>query len=175
MFSPASLTLLIHAELESHLKALFDTPYVKARETMGFPIDIRAVTDTWTTLDDVRIQTRSLRHNTPVLGARIRLPGTTVAYCVDTTLCDGVLDLSRHCDKLIVETSPVREGKTNGHHMTLAELKTVLRQCEAEEVVLTHFGPLRFPDRNRRQAVPAALDGCHPHITIAYDGRVIRG
>ena len=95
MFAPASLTLLIHAELESHLETLFDAPFVKARGEMDFPIHIRSVTDNRITVNDFRIKTRSLRHNTPVIGAQIQLPGTPLAYCVDTTLCDGVLELAR--------------------------------------------------------------------------------
>lgn len=175
MFRPARLTIIVHRSLQPHLAVLFSHPFVKPAHELGFPVEIRVVEDTLIEFGQWTLETRTLQHNTPVIGARLRTEaGQSVAYCVDTSLCDGLLGLAGDCGTLIIEASPPDDQKTNGFHLDLAELRKVLDATSAEKVILTHFGALKYPDRTSRERLRAHIGDCHGDIIMAHDGLTIR-
>jgi len=175
MFRPARLTIIIHRSLQPHLAALFSYPFVKPAHELVFPVEIRPADDGLIEFGQWILETRVLQHNTPVIGARLRMEGgQSVAYCVDTSLCDGLLDLAGDCGTLIIEASPPGFEKTNGFHLDLDGLRTVLMATSAEQVILTHFGALKYPDIASRERLRAHIGDCHNDIVMAHDGLIIR-
>nr|VFK63731.1 MAG: Beta-lactamase superfamily domain-containing protein [Candidatus Kentron sp. TUN] len=175
MFRPARLTVIIHRSLQAHLERLFSYPFVKPAHELGFPVEIRAVEDGRIDFGGWALDTRSLQHNTPVIGARLQMKGgQSVTYCVDTTLCDGLLDLAGDCNILVIEASPPDNQKTNGFHLDLVQLRTVLAATGANKVILTHFGALKYPDMASRERLHPHIGDCHDNIVMAHDGLIVR-
>lgn len=173
MFQPASLTIVIHESLEPYLDTLFAFPFVKPREKLGFPTYIRGVNNTILDFDDFAIETKTLKHNTPIIGARLHCNNTSISYCVDSSLCDSLLDLSQNCGMLIIESSPLAGKKNNGFHLTLDGLKEVLETTHADRVVITHFGVLKYPDPQSKTLLFEEIKSYHRNIIMAYDGLVM--
>ncbi len=174
MFQPASLTIVIHESLKSYLETLFSYPFVKPREKLGFPVDIRVAKDTTLNFDNFTIKTQTLKHNTPVIGAQLQLEKKSICYCVDTILCNSLLNITKDCNILIVETCPVGGEKTNGFHLDIEQLKAVLTGTNAEKAIVTHFGARQYPDTETKELLLASIKDFHQNIVMAYDGLVIR-
>jgi len=174
MFQPASLTIVIHESLKPYLETLFAFPFVKPSHELGFPVKIQTVNNSQIDYATFSLKTRALQHNTPVIGAQLQVGNTSIAYCVDSTLCDGLFDITKDCDLLIIESSPLKGKKTNGFHMSLPELQAILTATEAKKVIITHFGSLQYPDIKSRELLFASLKEYHNNIVMAYDGLVIQ-
>ncbi|MGB3512783.1 MAG: MBL fold metallo-hydrolase [Microcoleaceae cyanobacterium] len=174
MFQPASLTIIIHESLKNYLETLFSFPFMKPREELGFPVDIRAAKDTTLNFDKFAIETKALKHNTPVIGAQLQLEKTSIGYCVDSTLCDSLFEITKDCEILIIESSSIAGKKTNGFHLNLEQLKEVLTATHAEKVIITHFGALKYQDIKTKELLFASIKECHNNIIMADDGLVIR-
>jgi len=173
-FQPAVVTIVIHENLKPYLETLLAFPFMKPSHQLGFPVKIQTVKNSQIDYAKFRLKTRALQHNTPVIGTQLQLGNTAIAYCVDTTLCDGLFELTKDCNLLIIESSPLKDEKTNGFHMSLPELQTVLTATGAQKVIITHFGPLKYPDIKSRELLLASLKACHNNIVMAYDGLIIQ-
>lgn len=88
-------------------------------------------------------------------GRRVRLeevseprPGQSMAYVMDTRLCDAAIALARGVDLLVCEStylaSEAREARERGH-LTATDAATIARRAGARRLVLTHFSQ-RHPD-----------------------------
>lgn len=174
MFQPASLTIVIHKSLKPYLETLFSFPFMKPSNELGFPVHICSVENTIVDCERFSIKSKALKHNTPVIGAELQLGSTSIGYCVDSTLCDSLLDISKHCEILIIESSPIAGKKTNGFHLSLEELKEVLTTTHAKKVIMTHFGPFKYPTLKSRELLLTSIKEYHNNIIMAYDGLVIR-
>jgi len=68
--------------------------------------------------------------------------GQSVAFVMDTRICDGAYELAKNVDMLICEStylnSEAKEARENGH-MTAAQAATIARDSGAKFLVLTHF------------------------------------
>jgi len=167
---PSCLKIIVHEDLRGSLETLFGAPFTKPYQKLGFPVEIVSVRGGRTEHDGFTLDTRELKHNTPVIGARLTTRQISLTYCVDTTICEGILDLSRDPDLLILETAPPPGRSTNGYHLDLTQLRQVLAQSKASSVIITHFGATKFPDDNAKQGVFRLLSGYHPDLSMAYDG-----
>ncbi len=74
-------------------------------------------------------------------------PGQSVAFVMDTRVCEGAYELARDVDLLICEStylsSEGREAHDHGH-MTAAQAATIAKEAGAKKLVLTHFSQ-RYP------------------------------
>ncbi|MCB2263386.1 MAG: hypothetical protein LGR52_10715 [Candidatus Thiosymbion ectosymbiont of Robbea hypermnestra] len=174
LFRPASLTLIIHKDLKPYAETLFSYPFMKPRHELGFPVTLETVEDNLLAYPAFSIKTRALQHNTPVIGARLQINKTSITYCVDTRLCDAMLEITKDCDTLIIEASPLVGKKTNGYHLSLPELQKVLMATNAQKVIITHFGSLQYPDLESRKRLITTIKEYHHNVMPAYDGLVIR-
>lgn len=175
MFQPAALTLVIHESLKPYLETLFAFPFMKPSHELGFPVEIQGVSNSQIDYAKFSLKTRALQHNTPVIGVQLQLSYTSIAYCVDSTLCDSLFEITKDCDLLIIESSPLKGKKTNGFHLSLPELQAVLTATGAKKVIVTHFGPLKYPDIKSRELLLTSLKEYHNNIVMAYDGLMIQG
>ena len=173
MFRPASLTIVIHENLKSYLETLFSYPFVKPREKLRFPVDIRVAKDTTLNFDNFTIKTQELKHNTPVIGTQLQLAKQSICYCVDTILCDSLLSITKDCNILIVEACPVGGDKTNGFHLDIEQLEKVLTSTHADQVIITHFGARQYPDFKTKELLFELIKDFHHNIVMAYDDLTI--
>lgn len=69
-------------------------------------------------------------------------PGQSMAFVMDTRLCDGAFELAQGVDLLVCEStylsSEEREARDHGH-MTAKQAAMVAKEAGARRLVLTHF------------------------------------
>ncbi|GAA4597749.1 ribonuclease Z [Actinoplanes octamycinicus] len=96
-------------------------------------------------------------------------PGQSMAFVMDTGLCDNVYALAQGVDLLVIESTFLAEDAgmaAQVGHLTAGQAAAVARECGVRHVVLTHFSqryqdPSRFLEEARKE-----FDG---PITIAED------
>jgi len=99
-------------------------------------------------------------------------PGQSVAFVMDTRLCDNAYELARDVDLLICESTylhqDVDKARSNGH-MTARQAAMVARDSGARKLVLTHFSQ-RYPSTKPFLAEARVL---HEDVVAARDGDVV--
>ncbi|MFG2617943.1 ribonuclease Z [Streptomyces sp. NPDC048507] len=96
--------------------------------------------------------------------------GQRFAFVMDTRLCDGVDELARGCDLLVIESTflDADSALARDHgHLTAGQAARVARDAGVRHLVLTHFSQ-RYPDPSEfeREARAAGFEG---ELTIAAD------
>ena len=75
-------------------------------------------------------------------------PGQSVAFVMDTRLCDAAFELARGVDLLICESTFLTADAGKAHdygHLTAAQAATIARDAGVGQLVLTHFSQ-RYPE-----------------------------
>ncbi|GAA2685342.1 MULTISPECIES: ribonuclease Z [Actinoplanes] len=75
-------------------------------------------------------------------------PGQSVAFVMDTGLCDNVFALAQGVDLLVIESTFLAEDAEMAAqvgHLTAGQAAAVARECGVRQLVLTHFSQ-RYPD-----------------------------
>ncbi|AEV81853.1 ribonuclease Z [Actinoplanes sp. SE50] len=96
-------------------------------------------------------------------------PGQSMAFVMDTGLCDSVYELARGVDLLVIESTFLAEDAAMAAqvgHLTAGQAGAVARECGVRHLVLTHFSQ-RYPDPSR--FLDEARDEFAGPITIAED------
>lgn len=74
-------------------------------------------------------------------------PGQSVAFVMDTRVCDGAYALAKDVDLLICESTYLSTESREAHdhgHMTAVQAATIAKEAGAKKLVLTHFSQ-RYP------------------------------
>ncbi|MCB9567477.1 MAG: ribonuclease Z [Myxococcales bacterium] len=72
----------------------------------------------------------------------VERPGQSMAFIMDTRLCDNAFELARGVDLLVCESTYLDEDADKAHangHMTAREAAILARDAGARRLVLTHF------------------------------------
>jgi len=99
----------------------------------------------------------------------VHKPGQSMAFVMDTRLCDGAFELAENVDLLVCEStylsSETREARDHGH-LTAKQAATIAKESGARRLVLTHFsqryGSLK-PFLEEARAI-------HPDVVAVRDG-----
>ncbi|GAA2880845.1 ribonuclease Z [Actinoplanes cyaneus] len=96
-------------------------------------------------------------------------PGQSMAFIMDTGLCDNVFALAQGVDLLVIESTFLAEDAgmaAQVGHLTAGQAAAVARESQARHLVLTHFSQ-RYPDASRfLEEARKEFDG---PITLAED------
>ncbi len=96
--------------------------------------------------------------------------GQSVAFVMDTRLCDGAFELAQDVDMLIIEStylsSEAKEARDHGH-LTAAEAARVAKESNAKLLVLTHFSQ-RYP---RNEPFVEEASAIFENVVAARDGK----
>lgn len=72
----------------------------------------------------------------------VHKPGQSVAFVMDTRVCDGAYELAENVDLLVIESTYLsteeREAKAHGH-LTARQAAKIAAESGAKRMVLTHF------------------------------------
>ncbi|MEQ9503409.1 MAG: ribonuclease Z [Deltaproteobacteria bacterium] len=74
-------------------------------------------------------------------------PGQSVAFVMDTRVCEGAYALAKDVDLLICESTYLSTESREAHdhgHMTATQAATIAKEAGAKKLVLTHFSQ-RYP------------------------------
>lgn len=117
---------------------------------------------------------RKLKHQDEAFGYRVGLDGKELAYCLDTAYCDEAVALAENSDVLIHECTN-RPGQQDGGwgHSNPEEAATVAQKAGAKKLVLTHFMPDYYPDRQSREDARKAAEEIFKDTIAAADGSVM--
>ncbi|GIE86767.1 ribonuclease Z [Actinoplanes regularis] len=77
--------------------------------------------------------------------------GQSMAFVMDTGLCDNVYALAQGVDLLVIESTFLAEDAelaAQVGHLTAGQAAAVARECGVRQLVLTHFSQ-RYPDQSR--------------------------
>lgn len=111
-----------------------------------------------------------------VAGRRVTLeevsaprPGQSMAFVMDTRVCEAAYELARGVDLLVIESTYPAGEEQRAHersHLTSRQAATIAAEAGARRVVLTHFSQTeprtaRFLDEAR---------ALHPDVVAARDG-----
>jgi ribonuclease Z len=99
-------------------------------------------------------------------------PGQSVAFVMDTRMCDAAIELARGVDLLICESTFLSDETDKAHafgHLTAAQAATIAREAGVGQLVLTHFSQ-RYPDTAPFVEEAAAI---FPAVTAVKDGDVV--
>ncbi|PIQ84176.1 MAG: hypothetical protein COV75_03540 [Candidatus Omnitrophica bacterium CG11_big_fil_rev_8_21_14_0_20_63_9] len=108
-------------------------------------------------------------YETKAIGYRLTAAGKTLAYSGDTDVCEGVVELGRGADALILECSVPDERKVEGH-LTPSKCGRIAAEAGCRRLVLTHFYPV-FKGYDIRARVRYAYRG---RLTLAKDFTTIQ-
>lgn len=85
----------------------------------------------------VRVEQESSR-SLECFGYKVNLGGRTVSYTGDTVMCDGVRELARDADALVIDCSCWREPCE--HHISLDDIRRFRKEVPPEtKFILTHL------------------------------------
>jgi ribonuclease Z len=100
-------------------------------------------------------------------------PGQSVAFVMDTRLCDAVYALADGVDMLVVESTFLHrdvELAARWAHLTCRQAATVARACKVRHLVLTHFSQrYRVPDELPDAFEAEAREVFDGDVTVAAD------
>jgi ribonuclease Z len=99
-------------------------------------------------------------------------PGQSVAFVMDTRMCDAAIELARGVDLLICESTFLSADADKARafgHLTATDAATIAREAQVGRLVLTHFSQ-RYPDEAPFLAEAAAI---FPAVTAVRDGDVV--
>ncbi len=133
-------------------------------EPRSYPLRLVEISRTTRRLSGYTVRTMPMTHSTAAVGYRIEAGRTRVVYSGDTDFCEGVIELGRRADLLILECSMPDERKVAGH-LTPTECGQIARAAGCRHLVLTHFYPV-FEGVDIRRCVRAAFRG---RLTLARD------
>lgn len=136
----------------------------------GFRLILRELQETTLRLPGYRVSTRRMNHYaTKAVGYRLTAAGKNLAYSGDTDVCNGVVELGRGADALILECSVPDARKVEGH-LTPSECGRIAAAAGCHRLILTHFYPV-FGSMDIRRRVRRAFRG---RLTLARDGTRLR-
>lgn len=102
----------------------------------------------------------------PAIAFRVEAGGRSVVYSGDTGVCDGIVEIAREADLLVIECSYPDAIVGIDNHLTASQAGRIAREAGARRVVLTHLYP---------QAIEADVVGecramCGGDVVRAEDG-----
>ena len=96
------------------------------------------------------LRSRSARREDPFDEVTVDRPGRSMAFVMDTRLCDAALELARGVDLLVCESTFLdtdRDLADRYMHMTARQAGELATAADARRLVLTHFSA-RYPDHS---------------------------
>lgn len=99
-------------------------------------------------------------------------PGQSMAFIMDTRLCDSAIELARGVDLLITESTFLESERKEAQryaHMTARDAAVLAREADARLLLLTHFSQ-RYPDN---QAFADEASAVFSNVVAAEDGLTI--
>lgn len=102
----------------------------------------------------------------------VERPGQSMAFVMDTGLCDAALELARGVDLLVCESTFLHADRALAEeyrHLTARQAGELAAAAGARRLVLTHFSA-RYPDR---RVFAEEASRYHPDVVAAEDLAVI--
>lgn len=115
----------------------------------------------------------SLKHIDPVMGYRLSLEGKTIAYCLDTGVCDNAVKLAENADILITECSSL-PGFSNPQwgHLNPEEAAKMAKEAGVKKMLMTHLS-VHYRDEERKAEAEKIAQEIFKESFMAGDDMII--
>lgn len=138
--------------------------YGNSIEAQGYELEIHEVADDELRFNRWKVAARTVKHIEYSVGYRIEYDGRTIAYSGDTGYCQGIVELGRNVDLLLLECSfPNRPGIEG--HLTAGRAGQIAREAQCKKLVLTHF----YPPCEKEDVLQQAGEQYAGEIILAQD------
>jgi len=117
------------------------------------------------------IECRYLAHSDPCFGYRLKLDKRTVAYCVDTGICDNMIRLSKEADVLIAEsTYKIDEAiPKSWSHLNPKDAATIAKKAKAKKLFLVHFNASCYSSLEDKREAENIAKTIFSETTVCFD------
>lgn len=113
-----------------------------------------------------KIQAFLLQHQSENYGYRFEVNGKVFAYCGDTEMCRGAIELGRNADLYILECA-FPDGSPLEGHLTPSEAAKIASQAQCRHLVVTHrYGEALDMGEGLAEQIGKTFSG---KITLARD------
>ena len=138
------LNIIGPSGLELKIEESFRLCYPDVAEKVNRPFQVRYFEVSHpgkNEVGDVAFEALEMKHFIPTFGYKIRIGGKTVAYSGDTEVCEGLYELARNVDVLILEAS-FPTGRHEGH-LSIGEINELRKRISKHTtLVITHLGEI---------------------------------
>ncbi len=135
----------------------------------GFPMQFILLNDkSDLKRDGWSLKVRSLEHSTTTLGFRWNVEGCVFVYGADTEPCDGITELAKGADLLILESSFAKNNPKPGH-LTTYEAGEIAKTTGTKRLLLSHFYPEVAEMTKEKRESEVRESGYNGEIIFAED------
>lgn len=109
---------------------------------INFQLNIRELKKSEIKIKNIKTNTMPLVHSTTTksIAYRVECKNKVFVYSGDTEYCDGVIEIARNADALLIECSFPDNKKVEGH-LTPSLAGKIAAKANAKQIILTHFYP----------------------------------
>lgn len=117
------------------------------------------------TVDGLQIDAVEVKHfsNFPCLAYKLTSQTKKIVISGDTTICDGIIELCKDADELILDVNMHESFGHNVFHLIPSEVNTILETSRAKKVYITHQGPNLI---GKEQECIDIIKSAHPHVEV---------
>ena len=108
----------------------------------SYSLIIKEVTNSKLSFDGFKLQSRSVEHDIPSIAFRLSDDHNSAVISGDTGYCDGIVQISKNADLLIIEASFPIKKYSSKNHLTAKEAGRIARITNVKNLVLKHLYPI---------------------------------
>ena len=167
---PQGIKIYGETGIKSALNTIITHPYTAPFKNVPYSIEIIEFEEGENT-KPFKFKAKHLVHSDSCIGYRIELDNKTITYCIDTSVCDNIFELSQQADLLILECSyKSGQEKWGWPHLKPEEAAEIAKQCDVKQLILTHFDASIYKNIKDREEVELKAKDIFPSTIAAKDG-----
>ncbi len=138
--------------------------YGRSMLEASYPIEIIELGETELQREAFKVNTRFMAHAANAIGYRFEAEGKVLVYSGDTDYCDGIIELAREADVLLLECSFADEEKVS-NHLTPTEAGKIASLANVSRLILTHI----YPPFDAAEILNCTRSQFRGEVVIAHD------
>ncbi|MCX5750929.1 MAG: ribonuclease Z [Candidatus Saganbacteria bacterium] len=168
-FKFKSLTIYGQKGTKKALKAFLNKKFSVPIENLPYPAKVLEFKPGWNK-KPFDFQALKLVHASSCYGFRFKIEGKSLAYCIDTGLCNNAITLGKNADLLISECA-FESGHADPKwpHLNPELAAKLGKKAGAKKQVLTHFDAYAYPALKQREKAQKIAKSIFNKCSIAKD------
>lgn len=138
--------------------------YRNSLEPQTYELEIHEVANQELRFHEWKVTAKTVKHVKNSVAYRVESQNHAIVYSGDTGYCEGIVDLGKNADLLLLECSfPNRPGIEG--HLTAGRAGQIAREAGCKKLVLTHF----YPPCEREDILSQCREEFKGEIVLAQD------
>jgi ribonuclease BN (tRNA processing enzyme) len=151
------------------IETLCNPPYTLGFQNKELDLRLNELSDSEIN-SPFKIKAIKLEHLYDDHGYRVELENKIIAYTGDGGLTDATRNLAKNADLLISECTNKKTENPKEGHLDPMEAATLAKEVGVKQLILTHFGPIKYPTSDDRKWAEQEAKKIFPATTAANDG-----